>query len=235
MTDKVLVITGASRGIGKATAEYFRDKGFLVVNLSRSKPDVKAIEHLSVDLADPGSTEQVASALCERVALAARIVLVHNAGLLLKDSVASIETKQFERALRVNVTSPALINTILLPVMKPGSSILYVGSTLAEKAVANTCSYVVSKHAQLGLMRATCQDLAGKGIHTAAICPGFTETEMLSDHVGGSSEILAALAQGNALGRLVEPEEIARALCFAAENPVINGSVIHANLGQIET
>jgi 3-oxoacyl-[acyl-carrier protein] reductase len=68
--------------------------------------------------------------------------------------------------------------------MGPGSSVLYVGSTLSEKAVPGSFSYVVSKHAQLGMMRATCQDLMGTGIHTAMVCPGFTDTEMLRNHLG---------------------------------------------------
>jgi len=85
-----------------------------------------------------------------------------------------------------------------------------------------------------GLMRATCQDLAGTGIHTACLCPGFTDTAMLRAHVGGSDETLAAIAAGISFNRLIEPGEIARALLFCAENPVVNGSLIHANLGQIQ-
>ncbi len=118
--------------------------------------------------------------------------------------------------------------------MGSGSAIVYVGSTLGEKAVAGSCAYVVSKHALLGLMRATCQDLAGRGIHTACVCPGFTDTEMLRAHVGQDPGILASLARGMTFGRLIEPGEVARTILFCAENPVINGAVIHANLGQVE-
>ncbi len=126
------------------------------------------------------------------------------------------------------------LDQLLLPLMGAGSSIVYVGSTLGEKAVAGSCAYVVSKHAQIGLMRATCQDLAGRGIHTACVCPGFTDTEMLRAHVGHASEVLEALAGGVTFGRLIEPEEIARTIRFCAQNAVINGAVIHANLGQVE-
>ena len=118
--------------------------------------------------------------------------------------------------------------------MKSGSSILYVSSTLGEKGVANTCSYVSSKHAQIGLMKASCQDLFGSGIHTAAICPGFTDTEMLRDHVGNDAEVLDYFAGLSAFNRLLAPEEIANTLWFCANTPAINGSVIHANLGQLE-
>jgi len=126
------------------------------------------------------------------------------------------------------------LDQLLLPLMGAGSSIVYVGSTLGEKAVAGACAYVVSKHALIGLMRATCQDLAGRGIHTACVCPGFTDTEMLRAHVGQASEVLEALAGNVTFGRLIEPEEVARTIHFCALNAVINGAVIHANLGQFE-
>ena len=96
-----------------------------------------------------------------------------------------------------------------------------------------TFGYVVAKHAVAGMMRATCQDLAGTGIHTACICPGFTDTAMLRDRFDASG--LSAAAARSPLGRIAEPAEIAETLLFAAQNPVINGALMHANLGQIES
>jgi len=84
-------------------------------------------------------------------------------------------------------------------------------------------------------MRASCQDLAGSMIHTAAICPGFTETEMLTEHLGANPEIYEQITAGIAHRRLVQPSEIADTIWFCSQNPVINGAVIDANLGQIET
>ena len=107
---------------------------------------------------------------------------------MLKDSIADCEDTALERILSVNVLAMNTLNRHLLPAMGPGSGILYVGSTLSEKAVAGAFSYVISKHAQLGMMRASCQDLAGTGIHTAMICPGFTDTEMLKQHLGGDTQ-----------------------------------------------
>ena len=112
---------------------------------------------------------------------------------------------------------------------------IYVGSTLSEKAVSGAFSYVVSKHAQLGLMRATCQDLMGKGIHTALVCPGFTDTEMLRTHLGNDEDTLRAIGGGNSFGRLVAADEIAELIVWAHAHPVINGTVVHANLGQRES
>ena len=101
--------------------------------------------------------------------------------------------------------------------------------------MSNSFSYVVSKHAQLGMMRATCQDLMGSGIHTALVCPGFTDTEMLRTHIGVDPEVENAIASLNSFDRLIEPEEIAELIRWGHHNPVINGAVLHANLGQKES
>jgi len=231
---KVLIITGASRGIGRATAELFAADGFKVYNLSRSRTDLPNIEQIDVDLADTNWAKQARAPLLRAIAGASQTVVVHNAGAIIKDSLSHFDANDFRRVMEVNVVAPALLGSLLLPEMRAGSSIIYVGSTLSDIAVPNSCAYVTSKHALLGLMRSTCQDLAGSGIHTACVCPGFTDTEMLREHVGHNDEILQSLAKGVAHGRLIEPAEIARTIHFCAQNPVINGSVIHANLGQIQ-
>ena len=137
--------------------------------------------------------------------------------------------------METNVIAINSLNQRLLPLLPKNSSVLYIGSTLAEKAVSGSYSYVISKHAQLGMMRATCQDLMGSGIHTAMICPGFTDTEMLRTHLGNNPETEAAVASLNSFNRLIEPEEIAELIRWAHHNPVINGAVLHANLGQKES
>lgn len=232
--DKILVITGGSRGIGLATAQCFAEKGYRVINLSRQAPPLNDIEHLAVDLCDIDWPKHCGNALLERVNDAEQITLVHNAGTLNKDTVRDIQAETFQRVMQLNVIAASQLNQLLLPKMKTGSSILYISSTLGEKGVANTCSYVSSKHAQIGLMKAGCQDLFGSGIHSVAICPGFTDTEMLRDHVGNNAEVLNYFAGLSAFNRLLAPEEIANTLWFCANTPAINGSVIHANLGQLE-
>lgn len=231
---KVLIITGASRGIGRATAELFAADGFKVYNLSRSRTDLPAVEQIDVDLSAPDWATAVRVPLLRAIAGATQTVVVHNAGAIIKDSLNHFDASDFRRVMEINVVAPALLGSLLLPEMRASSSIIYVGSTLGEIGVPNSCAYVASKHALLGLMRSTCQDLAGSGIHTACVCPGFTDTEMLRDHVGNSEEVLQSIAQGVAYGRLIEPDEIARTIYFCAQNPVINGSVIHANLGQVQ-
>ena len=234
MSKKVLVITGASKGIGRSTASIFLQSGYKVINLSRSNPNLDNIIHISADFSDSDWPSKIKEKLEGHLDSSKSISLIHSAGLLLKDSIEDVSSENFMRVLQVNIISATQLNQILLPFMANGSSIIYIGSTLSEKGVANSCSYVTSKHAVVGLMRSTTQDLVGKGIHTTCICPGFTDTEMLKNHVGGSKEILREISKGIAFNRLVNPEEIAKTLFFAAENPVLNGSIIHANLGQIE-
>lgn len=231
---KTLVITGGSKGIGLATARLFAAEGYRVVNISRSPIALAGAVQLGIDIAEPDWVARHAEAVRAAVAGSATIALVHNAGLLTKDSVANVDAAALHRVLQVNVVACVQLDQLLLPLMGVGSAIIYVGSTLGEKAVAGACAYVVSKHALIGLMRATCQDLAGRGIHTACVCPGFTDTEMLRAHVGDASEVLEALAGNVTFGRLIEPGEVARTIHFCAHNAVINGAVIHANLGQVE-
>lgn len=232
---KVLIITGASRGIGRATAKLFAADGFKVYNLSRSPTDLPDVEQIDVDLTSPGWGDAARASLLRAIAGAEQTVVVHNAGAIIKDSLTHFDAADFRRVLEINVVAPALLGSLLLPELRAGSSIIYVGSTLGEIGVPNSCAYVTSKHALIGLMRSTCQDLAGSGIHTACVCPGFTDTEMLRDHVGNSEDVLSTIAKGVAYGRLIEPEEIAKTIYFCAQNPVINGAVMHANLGQVQS
>ncbi len=228
----LLLITGASSGIGLQTAERFLRDGYTVVNLSRRKCPLAAVTHINCDLGAPGFLELISPQLLPMLQNAERIVLIHNASLLQNDSAVETPSNDFRSVLEVNLVAPNTLNYFIIPYMRPGSALLYVGSTLSEKAVAGSYSYVVSKHAMVGMMRATCQDLAGREIHTACICPGFTDTEMLRGHV--PPDVLEQLTRHSTFGRLVSTDEIAETLHWAAHHPVLNGAVIHANLGQIE-
>ena len=228
-----IVITGASKGIGKATAARFVANGDRVINISRSPSDIQGIENVPIDLAGPGAIDSVDD-LVNNLPFD-DIHLIHNAARLVNDSIRDVDAESFKDIININIIAPQILNQAILPKMAEGSSIIYIGSTLSEKAVANSYSYVSTKHAMVGMMRATCQDLAGSGIHTACICPGFTDTEMLRAHVGDSNEVLAEIGSMSSYGRLIEPAEIARTIEFATANPVINGSIIHANLGQKES
>ena len=229
---KNLIITGASRGIGLETARLFLKHGYRVINVSRSPAPLQEALNLAVDLGDPDWDQTVAAELRSLLQDQQQIVLIHNAGLLRKDSASDLCGEVLREVLQINLIAPVQLNRLVLPLMESGSAILYVGSTLSVKAVANACSYSVSKHALAGLMRATCQDLAGSGIHTACVCPGFTETDMLREYTGHNPAILEGLTEHVTMGRLIDPVEIAETLYFCARNPVLNGATVQANLGQ---
>ncbi len=231
---KQVIISGASAGIGAATAAGFLAAGWAVTNLSRRPCPVAGATSIACDFSDPQAVQRACDDLLGVVAEANPLVLVHNASLLRNDRADATADADFREVLQINLAAPNALNAALLPAMKPGSAVIYVGSTLSEKAVPNSYSYVTTKHATIGMMRATCQDLAGRGIHTACICPGFTDTEMLRSHIGTDPETEQAVASMSAFGRLITPEEIAEAIIWAALHPVINGAVLHANLGQLE-
>lgn len=229
---KCLLITGASAGIGLHTAQRFVAEGYTVINLSRRRCPVEQVNHINCDLAAPGFLERISPQLNGLLQQSEQIVLIHNAARMNNDSAVETPSNSFRDTLEINLVAPNTLNYYTIPFMKPGSAVLYVGSTLSEKAVPGSYSYVVSKHAMIGMMRATCQDLAGRGIHTACVCPGFTDTEMLRAHV--PAEAMDSVRQMSAFERLIDPDEIAECLFWTSANPVINGSIIHANLGQIE-
>ena len=231
---KTAIITGASVGIGRATAEAFLAQDYRVFNLSRRACPLPQVTNIACDLTSPTAIETSCQTLAEAIDGNHSVALVHNASQMLKDSTRDCDSDSLRQVLETNVVAINSLNQQLLPLLPAGSSVLYVGSTLSEKAVPDSFSYVVSKHAQLGMMRATCQDLMGSGIHTALICPGFTDTEMLRTHLGNDPEVEQLIAGMNSFNRLIEPAEIAELIHWAHHNPVINGAVLHANLGQKE-
>ena len=230
----LLIITGASVGIGRAIARRFQQDGHRVVNLSRRPCPEPGVESFACDLARPGEVDRLVPRLAASLVDVERICLVHNASIMRRDAIDALPSADLREVLELNLVAANALNQIVIPRMGPGSSILYIGSTLVEKAVPGVASYVIAKHALAGMMRATCQDLAGRGIHTCMICPGFTDTEQIRDLIGGDPERLASITRLSAFDRLIEPDEIAETVAFAAHSPVLNGALIHANLGQRE-
>lgn len=233
---RIAIITGASSGIGAAAAQQFIEQQFTVFNVSRRPCPSQGVENMCGDLSSVAAVQALAADITVQLDThhASEVCLVHNAALMLKDSAEHCGDEELAQVLQINVMAINTLNRYLLPLLPKGSSVVFIGSTLSEKAVGGAFSYIVSKHAQLGMMRATCQDLMGRGIHTALVCPGFTDTEMLRGHIGNNTDVLTSIGQMNSFGRLIDPAEIASLIVWAHQNPVINGAVLHANLGQLE-
>lgn len=226
------IITGASRGIGYAAAALFLQHNWRVINLSRKTCDLQGVTNIHTDF-NAFDPDAVQAQLKAHLSQSTQMCVVHNASWYQHDSVDALPLQNIVDSLTVGVTVPSQLTQYCLPYMATGSSIIYMGSTLSEKAVKHAASYIVNKHAVVGLMRATCQDLDNRGIHTACICPGFTDTEMLRSHIGTDPTVQQQLTQTVSARRFATPEEMAQTIWFCANNAVINGSVIHANLGQI--
>lgn len=231
----IAIITGASVGIGLAVAQIFADNGYTVFNLSRRPCPIEGVTNIHCDLSSQIDIKTACDSLLNNIANSGSVSLVHNACQMRKDSTANCSSESLREVLETNIIACNSLNQRLLSHLPSSSSVLYIGSTLSEKAVAGSFSYVISKHALLGMMRASCQDLMGSGIHTALICPGFTDTEMLRTHLGNDQQALQIIGGMNSYNRLIDPQEIAKLIVWAHDNPVINGSVLHANLGQKES
>jgi 3-oxoacyl-[acyl-carrier protein] reductase len=230
----IAIITGASQGIGKSTAAFFLKEHWQVINISRRPCDLAGVKNVAIDLSNSNWINTEQAKLLALLPEQHKICLVHNAATYHKDNSAAIDAEQLRTMLEVNVVAATQLNKILLPKMAQGSSIIYIGSTLSEKAVANAASYAICKHAVVGMMRATCQDLTEGTIHTCCICPGFVATEMMHQHQKNNPEMVETIKKRVSANRLIEPQEIASLVYYCANNPVINGSVLHAHLGQIE-
>lgn len=231
--ESYLIITGASKGIGFATAKHFHAQGWRIINISRSRCDIPEADNFSIDLSNLDWQLKWQSHLRQSIKHPARICLVHNAAFYHEDTITQLKLTDLNLSLAVNVIAPVLLNQIFIDQMTTGSSIIYIGSTLSEKAVKNKASYIISKHALAGLMKASCEDLATyqDKIHTCCVCPGFTKTEMVIAHT--SKKDINLIKQLVAAHRLIEPDEVAKFVYFCAHNPILNGAMLHANLGQL--
>jgi len=233
MAASTIIVTGASSGIGLAIAERFASLGCRVISVARRRCPVDIVDSLLMDLARPDAVPALLDELRPKLGAAPGVIhLVHNAAALPHDSATELDHNVLERTLRLNVVTPALLNAALIPHMAKGSSIVFVGSTLSEKGVPRRLSYVTAKHAMLGLMRSTVQDLWGRGINCLCVAPGFVDTGMLRPVLDADPMFEREVVDMVSYGRLIEPEEIAEIVEFATRAPALNGALVNANLGQ---
>ncbi len=228
---KLAIITGSSRGIGQQTAELFLNNGWHVIGLSRTPSPNPAIQHIPVDL-NHFDIQQLEPLWIEYLKKATQICFIHCAGVTTVDSIEQFDVNVFQHLLQVNVLSGIKLSQYLIPFMSKRSSIILVGSTLSYIGVPESCSYIISKHALLGFMRSLTYDLAHREIHTCCVCPGFVETEMIQELAAKKQCDVNDFKSIQLFNRFIQPQEIANLIYFCSENPVINGSIVQANLGQ---
>lgn len=243
----ITLITGASRGIGRAIAEHLlHDAHQHVVGFARSPStlDHPRYRHICGDLLSPtpdaDPLEHAATLITEALAQGVdRVAVVHNLGRVHKAPLTEIDPADWAAILHANLTVPFLWTRRLSPLMPRASVHLYLGSTLSEIAVHDTAAYVAAKHGLLGLMRSAALDLAQAGIRANLVCPGFTETEMADEVLAyGAARAgqdpathRAHLQAAFPLGRMVQPAEIARLVAYLIGADSANGSVVHVDGG----
>ena len=228
---KIAVVTGASRGIGRAVALSFVGEGYDVFALARSAESLESLRNeagealrpLAVDVTD----EAAVLGACKTVLQAGPPrVLVNNAGISLSAPLTKTRTEDLARVMAVNVTAPFLFCRELIPAMAAagGGRVINIGSLTAVRGAKYTSAYCASKHALLGMTRALAVEYARKNVTVNQVNPGWVETDMLSSALGaitqatGRSEAQAreALANMNAMGRIIRPEEVAAVCVFLA-------------------
>ena len=226
---RVVVVTGGTRGIGRAVVERF------------ASDQVIALGSADCDVTD----ETAVAATFERIGPVD--VLVNNAGISSSAPLARTSLDDWRSQMDVNATGAFLCTRAVLPgMLERGSGrIVTVASTAGRAGARYTAAYTASKHAAVGLMRAVAAEVAGTGVTANAVCPAFVRTDMTARSVErivartGRSEAdaEAALAEAAPLGRLLEPEEVAFAVAFlaAAEAGAINGQTLILDGGGIQT
>ena len=205
---KVVIVTGAARGQGRAEAELFAAEGAHVI-----AGDV--LDHDGIFL-DVTSAESWASAVNTAVDRHGRVdVLVNNAGVRAVAPVHEMPLQDFQRVLDINLLGPLLGIQAVVPHMPRGGSIINVSSLNGLAANVNTSAYTTSKFALRGLTKSAALDLGPLGIRVNAILPGVIRTPMVAYIVDEHEDRLAA---GLPLGRIGEPLDVASAALFLASD-----------------
>ena len=227
---RVVVVTGGTKGIGKAVAERFAAAG----------DHVEAVGRDELDVTDEASVRSYFDRL------GGVDVLVNNAGVASGGPLVRTTLDDWRAHLDANATGAFLCTRAVLPGMieRGDGRIVTVASIAGLVGSRYTAAYTASKHAAVGLMRAAAAEVAGTGVTANAVCPGYVDTDMTKRTVdnivaktGRSAEEAQSELEGmTSLGRLLEPDEVAAAIVFLAspEAAAINGQTLVLDGGGLQ-
>ena len=241
------VVTGGGSGIGAAVAARLLAGGARVTLMGRKLDKLQAQQaalggNVAVQTIDVGDEASVKAAF---VAVGPVDILVNNAGQVETAPLHRTSLALWQQMLAVNLTGTFLCSREVMAGMSERGfgRIINVASTAALKGYAYVAAYCAAKHGVLGLTRAMALELAKKGVTVNAVCPGYTETEIvaqavatISEKTGRSAEAARAeLAASNPQGRLVQPEEVAASVLWLArrDSGAITGQAIAVCGGEV--
>lgn len=242
------LVTGGGKGIGRAIAGLLAEKGFKVSVLGRhlSALDctVAAGEAHCAIVADVTKPEALRDALARAVRFAPIDILVNNAGGVETGPFSRLDDGVFERQLTLNLMGTVRMTRAVLPGMteRGFGRVINIASTAGLRAYPYVSAYVTAKHAVLGFTRALALEMAKSGVTVNAICPGYTDTDLVRGSIerirakrGGSLEdVLAKLTAANPQGRLVLPKEVAGLAAWLASDEAasVTGQAIAVDGGE---
>lgn len=242
MGAKTVLITGASRGIGRAAAELFAERGCRVLlNYHRSREAAEELEReltargadvmaYGADVSDREQVERMAAA-CER-RFGGADVLVCNAGIARQGLFTDLTPQEWREMMGVHVDGAFHCCRAVLPGMirKKEGSIVLVSSIWGLTGASCEVAYSTAKAALIGMTKALAKEVGPSGIRVNCVAPGVVDTAM---NAALDGETLASLREETPLGRLGTPQEIAQAIAFLAspEASFITGQVLSPNGG----
>ncbi len=238
MDKKVAMVTGASRGIGRAIAEQLVEDGFFVIGTATSDSGAEAIsaylagngKGLKLNVADSESIAQVIKQIANEYAAPA--VLINNAGITRDNLLMRMKDEEWDDIINTNLTSVfRMSKAVLRGMMKAKTGrIINISSVVGSTGNAGQANYAAAKAGMVGFAKSMAKEVGSRNITINTVAPGFIDTDMTK---GLADEHKNALMSSIALGRLGEPKEIAHAVSFLASDGAsyITGETIHVNGG----
>ncbi|GGO00268.1 3-oxoacyl-ACP reductase family protein [Haloarcula pellucida] len=239
---EVAVVTGGTRGIGRAVAERLAAGGATVVaTYHADDADAEATERSLADYDAETAVERFDVADHDAVAAAFETVterygtptiLVNNAGTAANGLLVRMDPEQWRRVLDVNLSGTFYCTREAASGMLReggGGRVVNVASVAAQRGWAGQANYAASKAGVLGFTRAAARELGGKGVRVNAVAPGYTDTDLLEKTSGYAESV----AEDTASGRLATPEEVAAVVAFLASEAAayVNGEVVRVDDG----